>query len=45
VRIGDLADSRLLSRSFAPHRLCCFASPAYLATRGTPMHLDELAGC
>jgi DNA-binding transcriptional LysR family regulator len=44
VRIGDLADSRLLSRRLAPHRLCCFAAPAYLARRGTPMHPDALAG-
>jgi DNA-binding transcriptional LysR family regulator len=44
VRIGDLADSRLLSRSLEPHRLCCFAAPAYLARRGTPMHPDELEG-
>lgn len=44
VRIGDLADSRLLSRSLAPHRLCCFAAPAYLARRGVPMHPDELEG-
>lgn len=44
VRIGDLADSRLLSRSLAPHRLCCFAAPAYLARRGTPMHPDEIEG-
>lgn len=44
VRIGDLADSRLLSRRLAPHRLCCFAAPAYLARNGTPMHPDELNG-
>jgi len=44
VRIGDLADSRLLSRRLAPHRLCCFAAPAYLARRGTPTHPDALAG-
>lgn len=44
VRIGDLADSRLLSRRLAPHRLCCFASPGYLAERGTPLHPDDLAG-
>jgi len=44
VRIGDLADSRLLSRTLAPLRLCCFASPAYLAERGTPAHPDDLAG-
>lgn len=44
VRIGDLADSRLLSRRLAPHRLCAFASPAYLASRDTPLHPDELEG-
>jgi DNA-binding transcriptional LysR family regulator len=44
VRIGELADSRLLSRKLAPHRLCCFASPAYLDARGTPTHPDALAG-
>lgn len=44
ARIGDLPDSRLLSRSLAAHRLCCFAAPAYLARRGTPLHPDELAG-
>ena len=44
VRIGELTDSRLLSRKLASLRLCCFASPAYLAERGTPMHPDDLAG-
>lgn len=44
VRMGDLADSRLLSRRLAPHHLCCFASPSYLAARGTPQHPDELEG-
>jgi DNA-binding transcriptional LysR family regulator len=44
VRIGDLADSRLLSRKLAPHTLCCFASPSYLAERGTPAHPEELEG-
>jgi DNA-binding transcriptional LysR family regulator len=43
VRIGELADSRLLSRSLAPLRLCACASPGYLAARGTPQHPDELA--
>jgi len=42
VRIGELADSRLLARRLAPLRLCAFASPAYLAARGTPAHPDEL---
>ncbi|WP_245593373.1 LysR family transcriptional regulator [Azospirillum halopraeferens] len=44
VRIGELADSRLLSCRLGPHRLCCFASPAYLAARGVPSHPDDLAG-
>lgn len=43
VRIGDLADSRLLSRRLLPHRLCCYASPEYLAGRGPPTHPDRLA--
>lgn len=43
IRIGDLADSQLLSRRLVPHRLGCFASPAYLAARGTPADPDHLA--
>jgi DNA-binding transcriptional LysR family regulator len=27
IRVGDLADSRLISRRLAPNRLCAFASP------------------
>jgi DNA-binding transcriptional LysR family regulator len=42
VRIGELADSRLISRRLSPHRLCWFASPDYLAMRGTPKHPNEL---
>jgi DNA-binding transcriptional LysR family regulator len=42
IRVGDLADSRLISRQLAPHRICAFASPDYLARRGTPLHPDEL---
>jgi DNA-binding transcriptional LysR family regulator len=42
VRIGDLVDSRLLSRRLAPHRLCCYASPEYLTIRGTPKHPQDL---
>ncbi|MGZ9812679.1 LysR substrate-binding domain-containing protein, partial [Pseudoroseicyclus sp. H15] len=42
VRIGDLEDSRLLSRRLPPYRLSCFAAPDYLADRGTPAHPDDL---
>ncbi|NKN14282.1 LysR family transcriptional regulator [Rhizobium laguerreae] len=44
VRIGDPADSRLLSSRLARYRLCAFASPAYLAARGIPTHPNELEG-
>lgn len=44
VRIGDLADSRRLSRRLSPYRLCGFAAPDYLATKGTPLHPNELEG-
>lgn len=44
VRIGELADSSLLSRRLSAYRLCCYASPDYLARCGTPLHPDELAG-
>ncbi|MGA6116779.1 LysR substrate-binding domain-containing protein [Agrobacterium radiobacter] len=42
VRIGDLSDSRLLSRRLLPYRLCCYASPEYLAGRSPPNHPDQL---
>lgn len=42
VRIGELADSRLLSRKLPPYRLGCFAAPAYLAERGIPVRPDDL---
>jgi DNA-binding transcriptional LysR family regulator len=42
VRVGELADSRLVSRRLAPNRLCAYASPTYLAQRGTPRHPDQL---
>ena len=44
VRIGELADSSLLSRRLLPYTLCCYASPEYLARRGIPRHPDELEG-
>lgn len=43
IRIGELEDSRLLSRPLAPHQLCAFASPTYLQTHGIPTHPDDLA--
>lgn len=42
VRIGELPDSTFLSRRLAPYQLGCYASPDYLARRGTPCHPDEL---
>lgn len=42
VRIGELADSRLIARKLAPaSRLLC-ASPDYLAERGIPVHPSNL---
>jgi DNA-binding transcriptional LysR family regulator len=43
VRIGALQDSRLVARRIDWQQLVCVASPAYLASRGTPVRLDELA--
>jgi DNA-binding transcriptional LysR family regulator len=42
IRVGELADSRLISRRLAPHRVCAFASPEYLRRRGVPQHPDDL---
>ena len=42
IRVGNLADSRLISRTLGPHRTAAFASPGYLAARGTPTHPQEL---
>ncbi len=42
IRAGELADTRLLSRRLAPHRVCTFASPDYLRQRGTPKHPSDL---
>ncbi|WP_029354744.1 LysR family transcriptional regulator [Bosea sp. 117] len=44
IRVGDLSDSRLISRTLAPHNICAFAAPTYLARRGTPQHPAELEG-
>lgn len=42
IRIGNLPDSGLLSRGLATSRISAFASPAYLARRGTPRTLEDL---
>jgi DNA-binding transcriptional LysR family regulator len=42
IRVGELTDTRLISRRLAPHWLCAFASPGYLQRRGTPVHPNEL---
>jgi DNA-binding transcriptional LysR family regulator len=44
VRIGTLADTSLVARRLTPIRRVVCASPAYLATRGTPGSPDDLAG-
>lgn len=43
IRMGHLQDSGLISRSLAPVRLGAYASPAYLAARGTPQRPEDLA--
>lgn len=42
IRVGDLPDSNLISRGLAPSRVSAFASPAYLARRGTPRSPEDL---
>jgi DNA-binding transcriptional LysR family regulator len=42
VRIGPMADSRLVARRVGEVRRVVVASPAYLSARGTPMRPDEL---
>lgn len=43
VRFGHLTDSRLMARRLASRRLILCASPDYLARRGAPRHLSEIA--
>ena len=42
VRVGDLADSSLVSVRLADNRRLCVATPAYLKRHGTPQHPNEL---
>ena len=44
VRIGPLADSRMIARSLPPLRWVTVASPAYLQAHGAPRTLEALAG-
>jgi DNA-binding transcriptional LysR family regulator len=44
VRVIAPGDDRLIARQLAPHFVCAFASPDYLARRGTPRHPDQLDG-
>ena len=43
VRLGELADSSLVSIRLGEMRRMVVASPAYLARRGMPQSLDEIA--
>src|SRR4051812_13231537 len=42
VRVGDLADSSLVSVRLADNRRLCVATPDYLKRHGTPQHPNEL---
>jgi DNA-binding transcriptional LysR family regulator len=42
IRYGELADSTLRVKRLAENRRIVCASPAYLKTRGTPQHPDDL---
>ena len=45
VRIGEPPpDTRLVSRVIAKYKALLCASPSYIAERGEPMNVDELAG-
>ena len=43
VRIGTIADSRLVARRLGEHRLVLVAAPSYLAQRGKPHKPADLA--
>jgi DNA-binding transcriptional LysR family regulator len=44
LRIGPLRDSTLVARRVDKQQLVLCASPAYLASRGTPRRIEDLAG-
>lgn len=43
VRVGTLRDSSLVARRIDRQAMVLCASPAYLAARGTPRHIEDLA--
>ena len=43
VRVGQLQDSALVGRQIGNMRFVTCATPHYLATHGTPRHIDELS--
>lgn len=43
IRIADLSDSSLVARKLAPNHRILVATPGYLAERGTPATVDDLA--
>ncbi|RUW78297.1 LysR substrate-binding domain-containing protein, partial [Mesorhizobium sp. M2A.F.Ca.ET.067.02.1.1] len=43
IRAGPLSESRLVARKLGQSRMVLVASPAYLAARGTPRALSDLA--
>jgi DNA-binding transcriptional LysR family regulator len=43
IRIGSLADSRLIARRLCTNQRVLVASPTFLARHGTPQRIEELA--
>ncbi|GHB42505.1 transcriptional regulator [Pseudovibrio japonicus] len=43
VRAGTISDPNLIARQMMQDRLCVVASPAYLATHGTPKSIKDLS--
>lgn len=43
IRVGELADSSMVSVRLAENRRLCVASPAFLKRHGTPKHPTELS--
>ncbi|BCR04606.1 LysR family transcriptional regulator [Desulfuromonas versatilis] len=44
IRAGELADSSLIARKLSSFRYGIYASPDYLAARGTPLTPEQLGG-